>query len=86
LTKLLGNETPTPDVEPQLYVGVDGVEVRFPDGFWDDPTHDLVMRGRPRREWIIDNVALAIAGGLRQALADRRPPASALVGPDGRPV
>lgn len=76
---------PQPAADPQLYVGLDGIEVQFPEGFWDDPRHALIVRGRARRDWTIDNLALAIATNLRKVLAERRT-ASGLVGPDGRPL
>ena len=80
--------SPTQSPEgPQIYVGLDGIEVVFPDGFWDEPTLDLVVRGRRRRDWVIDNLALAIAERLREVLViTARRPTSALVGPDGRPI
>lgn len=75
-----------PQAGPELYIGLEGVHVEFPDGYWDHPSHDLVTRdGRLMRDHAVRNLALAIADGLQRVLAARRP-TSGLVGPDGRPL
>lgn len=72
---------------PQFYVGLDGIQVEFPDGFWQQPQHDLVHRdGRRMREHVIDQLALTIAGSLRQQLQKKYGKPSGLVGADGRPL
>lgn len=80
------NAPAQPKAGPELYVGLEGVHVEFPAGYWDHPSHDLVARdGRPMRDHAVRNLALAIADGLQKALASRRRP-TGLVGPDGRPL
>lgn len=80
------NAPAQPQAGPELYVGLEGVHVEFPAGYWDHPSHDLVAGdGRPMRDHAVRNLALAIAAGLRTALEVRRRP-TGLVGPDGRPL
>ena len=77
---------PPPLARTPVYVGLDRIQVDFPDGWWDHPTHDLVLQdGGTVRAHRINELALGIAAALRQQLAARRP-ASGLVGPDGRPL
>ena len=72
---------------PTLDISLAGVHVDFPDGWWDDPSNDLLSpRGRLMIDERIDGLALIIAGTLRKLLRERRPASSGLVDTTGRPL
>lgn len=78
-------EQPPPG--PELYIGLEGVQVIFPDGFWDEPSNELTLaNGRSMREWRMVSLGQLVTKGLQKAWAARQPSPSGLVGPDGRPL
>lgn len=77
---------PEPATGPELAISLEGVHVDFPDGWWDDPSNDLVLRdGRTMLQARIDGLALVIATTLKKLVAQRQQRVG-LVDPTGRPL